>query len=186
MQTYTLHPEASASEADLQRGVFIVLLHASRIPPHIGLMGDGMYHSLHVKGQELNIPLKVLMKGITQRKIQSVFIAIKPHAVFSDTYLSEHFSTNVQTFERVDSGKATCLSPLRLFFEENWNLDTSRIEFLYELLPLLESKNILGNSYGFHLDPGSFSLPYYTMKEINEGIEHYKSEYKSYAITQRG
>ncbi|MFI5149546.1 MAG: hypothetical protein ACHQRM_07405 [Bacteroidia bacterium] len=186
MQTYTLEHTAKGIEADLKRGVFIALLHASRIPPHIGLLGDGLYHSLHVKGQELNVPLQVLYKGMMLRKIPALFIEIKPHPVFSETYLTEHFSTNVQAFERVDTGKATCLSPLKLFFEENWNLDLSPVEYLYELLPMLSERNMLGKVFSFHLDPGPFRLPYYTMKEIHEGIEQYKSEYKSYAITQRG
>jgi len=55
MKTYTIHNISNATESDLKRGVFIALLHASRIPPHIGLLADAQYHSLHVKGQELNV-----------------------------------------------------------------------------------------------------------------------------------
>src|ERR1043165_2533838 len=96
-------------EEDLRKGLYIAVVHATRIPPHIGLIADGKYHSLSVKGQDINVPGDVFPRNTDLRKNPSVFIKIKAHSTFRDNYLGEHFITDVQQFRRVDVGVATCL-----------------------------------------------------------------------------
>ena len=63
----TLSNEFNANE--LSKNSWLVILHASRTPPHIGLMIDGNYNSLTIKGHELNVNLTVLLKTIQQKKL---------------------------------------------------------------------------------------------------------------------
>ena len=58
---------------ELSKNTWIVILHASRIPPHIGILVDGNYNSLTIKGHELNINIAVLLKTIQQKKNRSSF-----------------------------------------------------------------------------------------------------------------
>jgi hypothetical protein len=164
-------------EEELKKGLFIAVSHATRIPPHIGLIAGGKYHSLSIKGQDIDIPLDAFVRNTLIRKIPALFIKIKPHNTFSDSYLREHFITNVQQFRRVDVGVATCLSPIRLFFEEVYNVPMDGINYLYELLPLLESHGLLSDVSALNLDPAHYSLPVYTLQEINAGISQVREEY---------
>ncbi|MBA3972042.1 MAG: hypothetical protein H0X46_07840 [Bacteroidetes bacterium] len=163
---------------DPLKGVFIVIVHATRIPPHIGMVIAGNYHSLSVKGQNINVPVNTLLKNSALRKIPTVFVKIKPHLTFSEDYLNEHFITNVRQFKRVDKGVATCLSPLKLFFEEVYSLHLNDVNYLYELLPLLDSVGLIESTTSCHLDEVTYKLPIYTNKEINEGIDQVRKDFK--------
>lgn len=164
------------NERDLLSGIFIVVLHATRTPPHIGLIIDKEYHSLSIKGQDKNVPVKALLKNIEQRKIPSLFIQIKSHPTFSEMYLKEHFIANIQQFSMVDIGIATCLSPIKLFFEEAYNAFMKDVHFLYELIPVLLSEELIVNTTSCNLDEDKYELPFYTDVEINSGIEKAKKE----------
>lgn len=63
--------------AALNKDSLLVILHANRIPPHIGLLINGNYNSLTIKGHELNVNIEALLKTISQKKIESVFIELK-------------------------------------------------------------------------------------------------------------
>ncbi len=165
------------SEEDLLNGIYIAVIHASRIPPHIGIIADGKYNSLSIKGQDINVPAAALIKNSRQRKIPSLFIKIKPHSTFSAAYLKEHFITNVQQFPRVDIGIATCLSPLKLFFEEIYNVPMKDINYLFELVPLLHSMGLIENISSLFIDEKKYQLPVYTNAEINAGIGKVRAEF---------
>ncbi len=176
---YKLKIDAAFNEQEPLKGVFIAVIHATRIPPHIGIIADEKYHSLSIKGQDINTPVKAIIKNSTLRKIPTLLIKLRSHPVFSDVYLSEHFITNVQQFNRVDIGIATCLSPLKLFFEEVYGIPMNEINYLYELLPLLESKGIIETIYSLNVNQKEYRLPIYTNKEIDTGIEQVRSEFNS-------
>jgi hypothetical protein len=182
LETYTITGIQEADREKLRKGIYLVSLYATRIPPHIGILGEGNYHSLTVKGKDVNVSLDALLRNITQRQLPTVFIKLNAHPVFSPDFLSEDFASTLERFVRVDIGKATCLTPVKLFFEENWNLDLSAVHFLYELLPFLEKRKLVEGSYGMYmeaqLDKGAFRMPYYTLKEIHEGIEEVRSSFK--------
>lgn len=167
----TLLIDKSFDEKELLKGVYIAIVHATRVPPHIGLIICGKYHSLTVKGQDINTPVEALIKNTVQRKIPSLFVKIKPHTTFSEAYLKEHFITNIQQFPRVDVGVATCLSPIKLFFSEAYNLHLDNVNFLYELIPMLYKEQLITSTTALFVDDVEFTLPIYTQKEIDKGIE---------------
>lgn len=177
--TYHLKINASFSELDLLKGLYIAVVHATRIPPHIGMVVDKKYHSLSIKGQDINTPIEALVKNSSIRKIPTLFIKIKSHPTFSAIYLREHFITNVQSFDRVDIGVATCLSPIKLFFEEVYNVSMKEINYLYQLLPLLEAEGLIESVSSMNVDEQNYKLPFYTNKEIDAGINEVRKEFKN-------
>lgn len=176
---YQLKINATFNEEDLLKGLYIAVVHATRIPPHIGMLIDNKYHSLSIKGQDINTPMEALVKNSSIRKIPTLFIKIKSHPTFSDIYLREHFITNVQSFERVDVGVATCLSPIKLFFEEVYNVSMKDVNYLYQLLPLLEAEGLIELVSSMNVDEKNYQLPLYTNKEIDAGINEVRKEFKN-------
>lgn len=166
------------NEDDLLKGLYIAVVHATRIPPHIGLIMDGKYYSLSIKGQDINTTVTALIKNTKQRKIPSIFIKIRSHNTFSTTYLKEHFITNIQQFPKVDIGVATCLSPIRLFFDEVYNVSMNEINYLFELVPKLYSEDLIENTFALFVDEKKYQLPVYTAAEINAGIQQVKNDLK--------
>jgi len=156
----------------------MAVLHATRIPPHIGLIADKHYHSLTIKGQDINTSVNALIKNSQIRKIPSLFVKIKPHATFSELYMKEHFITNVQQFQRVDTDIATCLSPIKLFFDEVYDIPMKDVNYLYELLPKLHAEGLIEHTTALFVDE-NYLLPKYTAAEINAGIEQVTTVFKN-------
>lgn len=181
MQTlipYKLNINKKFEDTDLQKGVTIVILHATRIPPHIGIISGKKYHSLSIKGQEINQSTEAFVKNIKIRKIPSLYISIKNHPVLSNDYLTEHFILNVQEFPKVEPGKATCLSPVKLFFEENYHIPSDTVNFIFELLLKLEEKNLIENVSSLFIDGNELNLPPYSYNDIQLEIEKAQREAK--------
>ena len=174
--TFNFNEFKKFNEEELLNGVYIVVLHATRIPPHIGMIIDKRYHSLTIKGQDCNTPLKALIKNIEQRKIPSLFIKIKSHSTFSNAYLKEHFILNIQQFPRVDKNIATCLSPIKLFFAEAYDVGMNEVHFLFELLPKLKEAALVEHSSALFVNEENYQLPLYTQVELSNEIESARSE----------
>ncbi len=135
----------------VKKGIYLVLLHANRVPPHIGLMIDNEFHSLTIKGQELNISGNVLLKSIGVRKIQTIFIKIKKHPVFSNQHLNESFIEQVKLFDKVNMDGNTCLSPVKLFFEEYYAIRRENIHLVFDLLDALKENYFIDETCGMNL-----------------------------------
>ena len=182
MKTCSLSVSGTADVSSLRKGIFLVLLHATRIPPHIGMLFNGQYHSLTVKGRDLDVRVEALIKNVSLRKLPALFIELKDPTAQSIESLSNRFRDQVNQFKRVEAGVATCLSPIKLFMEESWLIDTSKIDYVYELVPLLAEKNITGVVSSCFLDEaleaGIYRFPYYTMQDIHEGIQQVRAQYK--------
>lgn len=173
-----LNIQKGFSDEALFKGVHIAIIHATRIPPHIGIIADNHYHSLTIKGQEINQSVTALIKNTRIRKIPSLFLKVKPHSTFSNEYLKEHFITNVQQFPIVNIGIATCLSPVKLFFEEVYNVPLNDVNFIYELIPRLIEQGLIESAGGLFIDEENYQLPVYSAEEVNGCIEQVRTEFK--------
>ena len=109
---YTLTIADNFNQDLLLKNTWLVILHASRTPPHIGILINGNYNSLTIKGHELNINSNVLLKTIQQKKIETIFIQLKKHPVFSSDYQKEICQYYIQQFTQVKVNEESCLSPI--------------------------------------------------------------------------
>jgi hypothetical protein len=163
--------EINSIEETLRKGIYVVVLHADRVPPHIGIVAGKKYHSLTIKGQETDLSIEALIKNIRIRKIKSLFIRIDPHPTFSNDYLKDHLVHIIQQFPKVEIGKANCLSPVKLFFEEAYSVSLDQVNFIFELIPELQRLNMIADISSLNIDSLQFELPVYSTAHINQGIE---------------
>lgn len=176
-----IHITAEVKGEEIKKGIYLVLLHANRIPPHIGMMMDNVYHSLSVKGQELNVSGDVLMKNISVRKIPSVFVEIKKHPVFSNNHLSESFTEQVKLFDKVNASGNTCLSPVKLFFDEYYALEKANINLVFDLLSEIKRNNFGTAAFGANLGAlkeNIFYLQPYNQQDLQKQIDEELSKLK--------
>jgi hypothetical protein len=165
----------------LLKNTWLVILHASRTPPHIGILIDGNYNSLTIKGHELNINSNVLLKTIHQKKIETLFIQLKKHPVFSSDYQKEICQFYIQQFKKVKVNEASCLSPIKLFLQEFYAISENKNELLFELVERLKQNNYITLTLGIGIQnkiKGTiFSLPIYSNEQLQEII---KTESENY------
>lgn len=178
---YTLSIENSFEQELLEKGVWLVILHASRTPPHIGILINGNYNSLTIKGHELDVDIKVLLKTIQQKKIESLFLKLKKHPVFSSEYQKEICQFYIQQFNQVKANEASCLSPIKLFLQEFYAIDERKKELLFELIERLNQNQYISLTLGLNiedkLDGNEFALPMYTNEKLQEIIKIERSNY---------
>ena len=168
IQIKTIH----LNEWFLMKDSWLVMLHANRIPPHIGMVINGKYNSLTIKGHELDISIDALLKTIIQKNIESVFIKLKKHPVFSIEYQLEIFQEYIKRFDKVNEFGITCLTPVKLFFEEFYAVKFLEDELFFDFMIRLNDNKYLeeAGSFNFNLEQNSLKLPYYTLNLLNQKI----------------
>jgi hypothetical protein len=165
-------------DASLNKSLWIVVLHACRIPPHVGLLFNGNYFSLNLKGVEKNIDLSVLIRTIELQNIKSVFFKVKKHPVFSVDYLKEVFENDLSNYQKVTTDN-TCFKPVKLFFEEHYLFCSQPINFLFELFSPLITNEMIEKTIALNLKEeifeGNFTFNTYNAKDINDKLASIKS-----------
>ncbi len=178
---YTLTVSENFSEKEVNKDIWMVILHASRTPPHIGLLIGGNYNSLTIKGHELNINSSVLLKTIQQKKIETVFIKLKQHPVFSVDYQKEICQLYIKQYTQVKANEASCLSPVKLFLQEFYAIDEQKQELLFELVERLKQNDYITLTVGLNiknkLEGNEFSLPIYSNEDLQEIIKTERLNY---------
>jgi hypothetical protein len=162
------------------KGTWLVVLHASRIPPHVGLMIDGNYNSLTIKERELNVNVAPLLKAISQKKIEALFLKLLKHPVFSTDHQLSVFQEQLNQFTAVKQGEATCLSPLKLFFEEFYAVPNNKEQLFFDFVDILYRNEYVVNAIGVNLPETKnkiFHLPHYTNEELQERIAKERSAF---------
>lgn len=160
-----------ANQESLSKGVYLVLLHANKIPPHLGVLIEGAFYSLMVSGPVINMELAVLLRTVHQKQMPSLFVGIKGAKWH---HLKDLCARKMKAYERVDE-QTSCLKPINDFVNEAYSLDDNKSQFVFELLKHLELKQLLTNeNYHFYLSQelkeGNYELLVYTMEEINTRI----------------
>jgi hypothetical protein len=167
---YTIQLNVPAETEQLNKGCWIVILHAWRIPPHIGLLFNGLYCSLNLKGRESDIGIGVLLRKIRSQGIEAIFVKLMPHPVFSVDFLHEHFKLELSNYEKVTT-HTTCFAPVRSFMQENYLLKFDSLEYLYELFPVLYRERMISRAFGIHLDQAViFQFEPYTANDIADKL----------------
>ena len=165
----------------LTKGTWLVILHASRIPPHVGLMIDGNYNSLTIKERELNVSSEAILKTISQKKIEALFLNLNKHPVFSSDYQLNTFQYQLNQFTAVKHGEATCLSPLKLFFEEFYAIKNNKGQLFYDFVDELYQNDYITQAIGSNIankqENNIFTLPHYTNEELQQRIKYERDTY---------
>lgn len=160
------------SAQDVKTGTWLVLMHVQRVPPHVGLLIEGNYNSLTVKGAECNVSMEVVLKTIRQKKIAAVLLRVTPHPVFSRAYQLELLQHHVQVCNRVGHDQNTCLTPVKEFFAELYGIPLLSDELLPGFLDRLHSHGFVEGMvpFNFTAEAGLLKLPSYTYDELQQRI----------------
>lgn len=155
-------------------GIYISILNATHTPPHLAIIVKGFAYSLSVNGFKTDKKLQDLIRLIRARKIKALFVELVPPTNFiEDCYtLINNF---IRTCIPLELGEVTCLYPIKEFCKVAYNLDLSKVEFIFDLLPILERNMLIKKSYSLNMDEDlncdGYSLKTYGIEEINDMIE---------------
>jgi hypothetical protein len=158
----------------LEQGTYIALIYATYRPPHLALLIEGKLFSLSIKGPKPDMPLGLQLRAIQSRKIPTVFLQLKTALYLHNNQLFKAAHTHTMGYSRVEVGVATCLSPIKNFCASVFNLDSSRMETIFDLLPILYQKKLVVSALQYNMEPylkeGNFCLKPYSMQDIYNSI----------------
>lgn len=140
------------------------ILHADKIPPHIGISTFGNYFSLKVNGKDEHLPNEKLLTLIQSKKISTVVIAL------SSTYDVKVIESKFRKFQKAQDLNTTCLTPIKELLAPN-----ALVLRLKDLLEILKETGEIQKVYGLNLSESFKGILFYTPDEIMKRLELLKN-----------
>src|ERR1051326_7747043 len=104
---YTIHNIQKAEETLLMQDVYLILLYANRVPPHLAVSVNGKLFTLTTKGATVDGELSSMIRLIKKKKIETIFIRLNVPALFTMDQLHDEIKKYTLAYPRVDVGIAT-------------------------------------------------------------------------------
>lgn len=168
-----LHLE-SLIEEQLYEGVYLLILNARTVPPHLSLTVSGKVYGISTKGPTFDKDVNIYVNHIKKHNVESVFVKLKLPAVYTDEQMLDAVRQVVKAYPRVDVGAATCLSPIKDFMSSAYQTDVHDVNLIFDLLPKLQKQGVIDGYYQMNLDDamnaGQLLMKRYTVFEVNEAI----------------
>jgi hypothetical protein len=169
------------NEKELYNGVYLLILNARNVPPHLSLTVSGKVYGISTKGPTFDKDVNLYLNYIKKHNIESVFVQLKLPLVYSDEEMLNAVRLVIKAYPRVDVGIATCLSPIKDFMSSAYQTEVHDVHLIFDLLPKLKAQNIIEGYYQMNLNEaiknGELLMKRYSFFDVNEAI--HKSRLKS-------
>ena len=158
----------------LNDGIYLHIVHATTVPPHLVLSINGKIFSLSTKGPSLDGSMEQNLRFLRYKNVKTLFVKLKLPMLVTSTDLLKKIRTIVSAYPRVDIGIATCLTPIKDFCSEMYHTNTSDVQLIFDLLPKLKEQDLVEHIYHLHLEDdlseGILTMDKYSVFEVNECI----------------
>jgi len=171
MENYKLHITSKITLDKLQKGMFIFIFRATRIPPHIGIITNEKLYDISTVGPNIDLPVIDFYNTVLKRKTAVIFIELNQ---VDGVDLSTIITEKVREYWKVTQ-TTSCLSPIKDFINEVYNIDVSKARFIFELLPMLFERKLIKSISQLNLSNqlinNNFELTKYSEKDIERCLE---------------
>ena len=179
MNKYPIHITSEITAEKLQKGVFIFIFRATKIPPHIGVITNGKLYDITSVGPNIDLPVIDFYNTVLKRKTEVIFVELKQT---NGVDLNEIITKKVNEYWKV-TPTTSCLNPIKDFINDIYNTDVSEARFIFELLPILFEQYLIKGVSQLNLSSkvinNTFELTKYTEKDIEKCIEALHRKEKS-------
>lgn len=155
------------------QGIFLWILHATKIPPHVGISLDGQYFSLKMNGID-DLAIEQVLKIMLKKEIPSVLVKLKENQA-----IYKRFLTVKNTYERIIPEKTTCLSPISELL-----LSDHKDYLLPELLETLSLQGQIESFFGLNLPSEFTGLISYEKQQVSKRLIELKDAKRTNYIPQ--
>ncbi|MBA3900660.1 MAG: hypothetical protein H0X62_10705 [Bacteroidetes bacterium] len=174
MPVFTIPNVQNADKSQFYKGFYLALVYLNKIPPHLLFIISGKVYSITIKGKQEGEPVQVLLKTISLKQIQCLFLQIDlPVLNLNGTSAKEAVELIMRKYSVVNS-QTTCLSPLRDFFSSNLSADISKASVIFDLITELYKFKCIKNVYHLFLDKrlinNNIEIETYSVQDIYQRI----------------
>ena len=158
----------------LEKGLFVFMYRATRIPPHLGIIFNGKRYDITLQEPNLGVDASEFSTSIIKKFTKTIFFEIHQPKESEEENLVLSLKNAIKQFQKI-SETTSCISPLKLFFNEAYQLNTSQVNFIFDLIPLLIENQLIINTYHLNLErninQNEFLLKTYTKEDILNCLE---------------
>lgn len=162
------------NEDELYNGVYLLILHARTVPPHLSLTVMGKVYGISTKGPSFDKDVNIYLNYIKKHNVETVFVRLALPAVYTDQQMLSAVRSVVKAYPRVDIGAATCLSPIKDFMQGAYSTEVHDVHLIFDLLPKLQQQGVIEGYYQMNLEDamasGELKMKRYSVFEVNEAI----------------
>lgn len=133
------------------------VLHADKIPPHIGISNNGLFFSLKVRGKDENVRVESLVNTIYRKRI--------PTLCYELTDVDLDLSSVFDNYRVAIAGEITCLAPIKEV------LNCHQVDKVSELIEQLELEGRVKAVGSVFLPEGFTQIPSYELNDIHERLK---------------
>lgn len=138
--------------------VYLWVIHANKIPPHLGISDGSHFFSLKANGKDEGLDVSKILSVLQKKTIATVFYQIqRDQCAKSVAATFDKYTTTVPK-------EITCLQPIKEIF------DVENARWLKELLDVLAQRNGLVSAQGWQLPDGFEGIPNYNVTHINDRL----------------
>jgi len=149
--------------------LYLIIFHADKKPPHLGLIFNKLYFSLTVKGSEIEIPIDEKLEIINKRKIPCLFLEIK--TANKSGFLLKELNEIFNSYPPL-TNKTSCLEPIAEFFYKIFQLRADS-PLLHGMIESLQKRELIMENSAIYLkipENKTVELPEYNATTVSERI----------------
>ena len=158
MLSHVMNNIQSFSLERVSQGIVIWVLHADKIPPHIGISVNGLFFSLKANGKDMAAPIDNVLDVINSREIMLLCFSLRD--VLSEKVVADSFNL----YDKTIPNKITCLNPIKNVLRHD------KPTKIVELLSLLEKEGRIFNVFGLNISNDFSGIKDYDVADIHERL----------------
>jgi len=161
------------SSYQVKTAIYLWIIHATKIPPHVGISIDGNYFSLKMNGID-DLEIEQVLKIIAKKQIPTIAVKLK-----ENTAICKRFLTVKNTYERIIPGKTTCLTPISELL-----LNDNKEYLLPELLQILTDLKQIEAFFALNLPEDFTGFLSYEKEQVNKRLNELQDAKRTNHISQ--
>ncbi len=172
---FPIHHTQPLEESALQKGVFLWIAHADKIPPHIGISRQGNYFSIQVNGKD-DVEVAPVLRAIRLRKVPVLFVQLQDEVFDANRFLAvknDYHSVNEQV--------KTCLIPILDLFGQK-----SSGWLLPDFLKYLKENQHIVAYFSLNLPPDFGGIKSYSLDDVTRHLNKIRDAQRQEHISSRG
>ena len=165
MKKYPITISATITKEKLLKGTFIFIYRATRIPPHLGVISNGLLYDITTVGPNVDMPIEDFYNTAVKRGTEVLFVEL----AHSDLTTNKTIAEKVKKHWKVTT-TTSCLLPIKDFLQEWKEINLEKTTYFFDVLPLLEKEDMILGVYELNLQHklqnNTIQLIKYTKKDI--------------------
>lgn len=147
-----------------ENSLLLWVMHADKVPPHIGISIDGLFFSLKANGKDENKSLKSLVDLVQKKSIKTI-------GFYLDIEMNLSLVRRVYAgYDKTMSNRITCLNPIKEI------LNYKSVDKLVDLLTILYTEHRIHSVIGIGVGQDFKGISHYNMEDIHNRLRKLEGE----------